>query len=435
MNTGWYKPAGTFSGRSINHSVIRKIMVIEKRVRKTSNAVQLTRLIVACSIVLISATSLADVKAYIGFEQRYFVQAPLLGVQGDSSSSLTGLVEAFHDFSDGDRRVVFSAYGRVDENDSKRNHVDIGEAYWWQQFNHFELYAGARKVNWGVTESVHLVDVVNQTNVLENIDGEDKLGQPMLQLVTWRDWGTFEAYVLPYFRERQFVGETSRLRPLLPILESAIYESDDKQRHTDFAFRWNHYIGAFDFGLSHFRGTDRQPRFIPVWDETEGSVTALQPYYGQINQTGFAGQATVEAWLWKLELASIEDKVNGRHTAVAGGLEYSFFSVAGTNADLGIIAEYQFDDRRGEAQPVSQDDAVVGARWAFNDIDNSQILALYSQDLEYGNRFFSIEVSRRLTDNWKLEAEFRGFSHVSEFSPEYSFRNDDYIQLEIRRYF
>lgn len=118
-----------------------------------------------------------------------------------------------------------------------------------------------------MTESVHLVDVINQTNALENIDGEDKLGQPMIELVAVRDWGTVEAYMLPYFRERQTPGLSSRLRPPLPVLETALYESERKQNHVDFAMRWSHYLGAFDVGLSHFVGTDREPRFIPVVEE------------------------------------------------------------------------------------------------------------------------------------------------------------------------
>lgn len=399
-------------------------------------------------------TAVADVKAYVGLESRYYIQSPLDEAQSDSTLSATLSVEAFHDFDDAEQRLVFSTFARVDENDSERNHLDIGEAYWWGQFDHFELYAGVRKVNWGVTESVHLVDIVNQTDTLENIDGEDKLGQPMVEWVAWRDWGTIEAYVLPVFRERQYVGASSRFRPLLPVVDDAVYESKRKQNHTDFALRWSHYIGVFDFGLSHFSGTDRQPMFVPVYaegsdtaeptvnsgsgglgNENNSDIIALQPYYAQLNQTGLAVQATVDAWLWKLELVSLSNRVNGRHTAAAGGLEYSFYSIAGTNADIGIIAEYQFDDRRAQSQPISQDDAVFGARWAFNDIDNSEVLALYSQDLEYGNRFFSLELSRRLNDAWKIEAEFRAFTNVSEQSPEYGFRNDDYVQLELRRYF
>ncbi|MDD7885073.1 hypothetical protein [Flavivirga sp. 57AJ16] len=37
-----------------------------------------------------------------------------------------------------------------------------------------------------MTESNHLVDIINQTDAVETFDGEEKLGQPMVQL----SWGT-----------------------------------------------------------------------------------------------------------------------------------------------------------------------------------------------------------------------------------------------------
>ena len=48
---------------------------------------------------------------------------------------------------------------------------------------------GVGKVFWGVTESQHLVDIINQTDLVENIDTEDKLGQPMLETTWLQNWG------------------------------------------------------------------------------------------------------------------------------------------------------------------------------------------------------------------------------------------------------
>ena len=48
---------------------------------------------------------------------------------------------------------------------------------------------GIDKVFWGVIESRHLVDYINQTDGVEDVDGEDKLGQPMINLGLQRDWG------------------------------------------------------------------------------------------------------------------------------------------------------------------------------------------------------------------------------------------------------
>lgn len=112
---------------------------------------------------------------------------------------------------------------------------------------------------------------------------------------------------------------------------------------------------------------------MPACAELHG-YAGLEGCYQQIDQTGLAVQVTVAAWLWKLELVSVKEHAHGRNSAAVGGFEYSVFSIGGTNADLGLIAEYQFNDRAGSRQPVSRNGLAVGFRWAFNDIDSSEIL-------------------------------------------------------------
>ncbi len=374
-----------------------------------------------------------DISGYIGAELRYFPSSPVFSGQSSHNDSLTGYFEAYRDFNDGDQRIALTAFARVDSEDNQRSHADIRELYWWQNFDAFELYVGARKIFWGVTESVHLVDIVNQSDTLENIDTEDKLGQPMIQVVTVQDWGTLEAFILPYFREREFPGKKSRLRPGLPVLDEALFQDDDEQAHTDYALRWSHYVDVWDFGVSYFSGTNRSPVFVPVFNN--GQVIALQPYYAQINQVGVDLQATIEAWLFKLETILVDEQGYGNYEALAGGIEYTFYTIASSNADLGLIAEYQFSSADGAREPIAQNDIVLGGRWAFNDLDASEVLFLVSQDLDHSNRFYSLELSRRLNDDWKLEAEFRVFDRIEPGTPEFDLRDDDYLQLELRRYF
>ncbi len=374
-----------------------------------------------------------DLSGYVGVEGRYFINDPIFEAQEEHNGSLMGNVELYHDFDDNAQRLAFTVFAREDSEDRERSHMDVRELYLWRNFNDIEVYVGLRKVFWGVTESVHLVDILNQADNLENIDGEDKLGQPMIELVSAQDWGTLSAYVLPYFREQEFVGQKSRLRPNAIISDNAIYQDDDEEQHVDFALRYSHYIDIWDFGFSHFSGTGRDPIF--QLSGVEDGVPVLDAVYRQIDQTGIDVQATIDAWLLKLEAISIYEKSWGRNTAVAGGFEYTFFSVGGTNADVGLVMEYQFDDRTGVRQSAAQNDMVFGMRWAFNDLDASEVLALVSQDLDKNNRFLSIETSRRLNDKWKIEVEARVFSSIEASSPEYDFRDDDYVQLELRRYF
>jgi hypothetical protein len=51
------------------------------------------------------------------------------------------------------------------------------------------------------------VDIINQTDLVENIDGEDKLGQPMVHFSYFGDWGVVDFFLLPYLRERTYPGK------------------------------------------------------------------------------------------------------------------------------------------------------------------------------------------------------------------------------------
>jgi len=74
------------------------------------------------------------------------------------------------------------------------------------------LRLGVDRVFWGVVESRSLVDIVNQTDLVEHPDEKTKLGQPMAH-VTWSgDWGALEVFGLTGHRPRTFPGRHGRLR-------------------------------------------------------------------------------------------------------------------------------------------------------------------------------------------------------------------------------
>ncbi len=91
------------------------------------------------------------------------------------------------------------------------------------------------------------MDVINQIDSVESVDGEDKLGQPMVHLTAVKDWGVTELFVLPYFRERTFPGADGRLRTAVPVdTDHAQYESADKERHVDYAMRYSKTLGDWE---------------------------------------------------------------------------------------------------------------------------------------------------------------------------------------------
>lgn len=375
--------------------------------------------------------ALAEISGDVGVEARAFFHDPLDSRQHDAGLSIYVAPEFYTDWDDGDQRLVFAPFARLDQHDSERSHIDLREFYWRRSFASAELAIGLRRVFWGVTESRHLVDIINQTDFVENLDGEDKLGQPMISLRLIRDWGNLEFFLMPYFRERTFAGVEGRPRTRFTVdTDSPVFESGAGEKHLDWAVRWNHYIGDFDVGVAHFSGTARDPRFVPRFG---GAEPALVPYYDQLEQTSVDLQATKGGWLWKLELASGEQR-DQRFTAAVSGFEYTLYGVFESAADLGLIAEYQFDDRGAAATPFNNDIA-FGGRLALNDTQSSELLLVTGIDMENQSRFTSVEGSRRFGQQYKGTLEIRLFSNVAESDLFADLRDDDYLELSFARFF
>ena len=375
----------------------------------------------------------ADLSGSVEAEARSFWENPAWAGQDDSVlQGALALTAEFRWRNDtGNQRVSFMPYLRWDATDSERSLVDLKEAYWALEGDGFELLIGANTVFWGVAESVHLVDIINQTDFANDIDGEDKLGQPMVSIALQRDWGEVSAFVMPYFRERTFSGTEGRLRAPIPTdTDSPLFESSDKERNIDLALRYSHYIGDVDIGLSVFSGTSREPRFVP-----DALGRSLLPVYDEIDQVGADLQYTTDAWLWKLE-AIVRDGAAHSFAAAVGGFEYTMYQVNESSADVGLLFEYQYDGRN-ELEPVSiaDNDAFVGARLAMNDTQDTVVLAGFSYDTDTGETFVNIEAERRFGDDWFGELRLRSFSGAEQGDTTYWLQNDSYLQLSIARHF
>ncbi|MDH3217963.1 MAG: hypothetical protein OEO19_00390 [Gammaproteobacteria bacterium] len=372
-----------------------------------------------------------DVSSNIDLTTRIFTEDARWPGEDDTTTQLSvaGSTE-FRWRGDASRASIVPTL-RYDETDNERSLADLREAYWAQEAESYELLVGVNTVFWGVTESVHLVDIVNQTDAVADIDGEDKLGQPMINLVLQRDWGLVSVYVLPYFRERTFAGVDGRLRSPLPVdTDNPQYESPDKEIHVDLALRYSHYVGSVDIGISAFSGTSREPRLLP---NANGAV--LIPFYDQIGQLGLDLQYTSDAWLWKLEAIARETR-NGSFTAAVGGFEYSFYQVAGSAADVGVLLELQYDGRdNGEPVTFADDDLFAGIRLALNDSQDTTVLAGAGYDLETGETYINIEADRRLGEAYVLEMRARIFTNAGPSDTSFAIEKDDYLQLQLSRYF
>jgi len=387
--------------------------------------------IVFCTTLLATSQTYAnDISGNIALEGRYFSQDALHTEQENGGFSLSLQPEFRHRWDNDHKAFAFIPFYRWDDKDKERTHGDIRQLDLTVASGDWEFQAGISKVFWGVTESQHLVDIINQNDSVENLDGEDKLGQPMLRTSYIMDNGSLSLYVLPYFRERTFAGINGRLRtPRVVDTDQVTYESDDKEEHIDYALRWNQTFDAIDVGLSWFDGTSREATL-----QMNNTGTALNPHYAQIQQIGLDLQYTGDAWLWKLEAIRRESSTTG-YNAAAGGFEYTLSGIADSAADLGLLAEYHVDSRDEAATLPLQNDIFLGARLALNDIQSSALLAGALIDIDNQSKSLRIEASRRIGDTIKINLEAQVFTDIDRNDPLNALRHDDHLLVELQRFF
>ena len=394
-----------------------------------------------------------DLSGRLAAESRWFPQAALFPGQDAHASGF--LVEPNLYLEDEAGRILnVTPWFRFDSADDRRTHFDLREAYLLISGGlgngEWELRLGVDRVFWGVVESRHLVDIVNQIDLVEHPDEKTRMGQPMAY-VTWSsDWGVVELLGMSWHRKRTFPGSDGRLRASVVVDNDRVeYESESGKWHPDFAARYSHTLGLLDFGASVFDGTAREPAFGLCLDcgsptGTPGRpgspVPVLYPIYHQIRQFGLDAQWTTGSLLLKLEairrsgarnLVGVEETFNA---FVLGG-EYTFFSLWNTDADLTLFAEWDRDERGRRATNFYENDLFAALRIMLNDVQGTEMTVSVLHDLDKRQRIYGFELARRLSDVVSLDLGAVAITNIDRADLYYDLRQDSFVQLGIIYHF
>ncbi len=383
----------------------------------------------------------AELRGEASVEAILFPDDPLFPGQEDQSLSFafepTGILEwnSVEGLGGADVTATIRPFFRVDTQDDARTHADLREAKVDLRFGDTDVTIGNDIVFWGKTEVDQIVDIVNQVDGVEGTDGEDKLGQPMVAVRRIVEAGAFSgqasAFYFPYFRERTFLGTESRLRNGIVVDgNDARYETGAEEWTPSFAARLAGFYGDVDAGLHVFHGLSRDPAFEFT------SPTSLRPVYGRITQIGLDAQYTSGATLWKAEAIGRFDQRNlafekEDYAAAIAGVEHTLYGIGDSNADLGLIAEYAYDSRGSNALTPFENDAVIGARLALNDTQDSSALFTAAIDTETAETVLRLEAERRLGDSFKLEIVGQAFFNTDEASLFNSLRDDHSLRITL----
>ncbi len=414
------------------------------------------------AITGVQIANAGDIRGNISAQLDYFFsEAPQQTADWQGSGSLSADIEFYQQVAD-NVSLTMRPFVRVDSENEDRTHADMREFILTTDGqtdggSAWEFSGGLGQVFWGVTESRNPVDVINQIDNLESVDGSDKLGQLMLSFKWFNDYGDFEVYALPHFRERSFIGGEGRPFPGFSVDRTATQsESSAGKKHIDAAFRWSRSFDSWDLGLHYFAGTARDPVFVPV------STTELAPRYQQMQQTGIDALGIYGDLNVKTELVYRQGDEFEHHAQAVSGVEYTMVGalsplqekellpekwcgestrnpftwfLCNDRLDLGLVFEYLWDERGELTTQPFQNDLLAGLRFAFNDERSSDALVGVIRDLDHSSTTLSLEASTRIFESFRLSTELRAFSSTSEDPFLRSLEDEDFVRIDLSYFF
>jgi hypothetical protein len=376
----------------------------------------------------------------IGVWGRGFTESPQWDGQRNAAiwPNVEGWVKAEYTWNNGKDRFNFMPYGRKDFMGS-RSLVDVKEGYFRHVEDGWNVLVGVNTVHWGVTESRHLVNIINQVDYGWNIDGDEELGQPMANVKVTTPIGTLSLYSLFGFRPFHTAKVEDRLRFPLVATSPTILASD-VDKDINFAGRFNSTFpllsGSVDAAVSYFHGIGREPRYVLSATRTPSTqLPEITPLYDLIDQGGLEVVATFDALQLKFE-GIVRNEFGETYAATVAGFEYTFVNVLNTGSDVGLVAEHLTDNRSVLQPPtIYAHDVFLGARLTLNDSANSNFLGGILYNYQDSAQYATAKFTTRIQDDLSLALEARYFIYAPPADYLYTVLHDNFVQARIIKYF
>jgi hypothetical protein len=371
------------------------------------------------------------VRGSIGGEMRIYPDAPLFPDQDpdDVQASATATLNASADV--GEARFDVELFGRFAPDAARELSGDVRQAFVRLQRDKAEWKLGVLSETWGVLEAWNPVDIINQRDLVEDFQGDVKLGQPGMLMTYQLEGATLSFFGTAVARERRFARREDRFR----VLPASIVDEDleDGRWAPTGAIRAEVPVNALNLGLSQFLGTAREPILSPIVGA--GGLEGFRAFYGRISQTSIDAEYVVGDSVLKAEL--IHQRGDARPFWGGGiGIETSFSKFGGGLGDLTLYAEAYADSRDDDA-PLTpfQRDVFVGARYSFNDTGDTLLELRHTYDLEWRSSLLELRANRRLFSDFVLSFAFLTTLNQSRDPALSALGRDTQFKLRLARYF
>ncbi len=314
----------------------------------------------------------------------------------------------------------------IDFYNNELSHVDIKQLIASYSISNLTFKVGVDEINWSITETRSLTNIVNQVNSINSIYDDEYLGQPLVGLQILEDDFAFNIYLMPYFRERFFPPMKSRRRLALPVADKSIYESKKRRHHLDLAARYLHYLGDFEVALSYFRGTNRRPIMMIYHNNNEPKI---QAYYPQSEQLGLTMLLSTDNTIFKSEIVTLRSQ-DSNYLSGDIAIEHSI-SFVDWGPDIDLFIEYLWDERKNNADTPYQNDIATTVKLNFNDLESTALRLSWIRDLSNKGNLIRLFFNRRINDSIKLNVDITLIAGTRSYDPLFFIADDDFIKISL----
>ena len=323
--------------------------------------------------------------------------------------------EDSYDFSSDDAKKNERTFARLDELYFKYDFAD-------------DMLSGGKSIKyWGALEVRNIVDGFNPRDFRTDMFDSQKLGVYNLSYSHYTESGEISAivkfneedqpmaaYPYAYYFFPSFVSYDGEVKENASAYELSYYLSYTGSTDTEYALDYA-FIYQYGYDSQRYSTTDTPENLDPT-KPTFAQPTEFKQYAYLTNKFMTYNTLVVGATLIKLEAlyAIVDDNAYiGDYSHVALGVEHTLENFLGSEAGLGLIAEYYRydtyeDDKYTDLElfETMQNDLFLGLRYSFNNANDTSLIGGVIADVEYDEQSYYMNFDTRAYDSFKVGIDY-----------------------------
>jgi len=360
------------------------------------------------------------------------VQAYLTRPEDKNKNSITAKQSVAIDYTKDDLTLFSKLYAQEAYYDltqtqkTERTFARVDELYLKYDFENDSIKVGKSIEFWGALEVRNIVDGFNPLDFRNDIYSKDKLGVYNIAYSHYTENGEL-SLIAKLYEQEQPMADYPYVYEFFPIFvnyDGTLKTQESKYRPSLYL----KYSGstdteyALDYAFIYENGYDSQRYFTTT---TPSNLVATSPSFGSptefiqeayiVNKIMTFNTLVVDSTLIKLEALYAKVDENpyvGDYSHIGLGVEYTLENFYGS-ASLGLLSEYYRydtyeDDKYSDLElfETMQNDLFVGARYSFNNANDSSFIGGGIFDLEYDEQSYYLKFESRAWESFKVDIEY-----------------------------